>query len=265
MNTKLQKNYGTSDWSATGLSYSDEIQITPGDSRTATLSAQYPGSLKDAVASAPRLGSGSELLPHNDLRLHKRTFTANDDTVSATFAYAAFGDEFPQYTLEATPESVSLLNHRDFDNIADLDRAVAQEYVNGGTDATAIYHNTKTNALATSLDAAAKNSGDWKETTLGELFKSTKSRAVKLARKGVKSLAGSKLVWTETKTSTNNNVPSRLGEKSSPRGDHPSGRTWKITGYKANELDRDDFGNRRYTTETTWEASDAVASEEGNT
>lgn len=134
--------------------------------------------------------------------------------------------------------------------------------MNGGTDATAIYKNKKDNKLATSLDEAAKNSGEWKETTLGELFKSTKSRAVKLARKGVKSLAGSKLVWTETKTSTNNNVPSRLGEKSSPRGDHPSGRSWKITKYEATELDRDDFGNRRYTVKTTWEASDAAAEED---
>lgn len=259
MNTKLQKIYGTSDWSATGLSYSDEIQITPGDSRTATLSAQYPGSLKDAVAAAPRLGSGSELLPYNDLRLHKRTFTANGNTVSATFTYAAFGDDFPKYTLEATPESVSLLNHRDFANISDADRVIAQEYVNGGTDATAIYKNKKDNKLATSLDAAAKNSGDWEKTTLGALVGSAKSRAVKLARQGVKSLAGSKLTWTETKTTTNNNVPSRLGEKSSPRGDHPSGRSWKITKYSATELDRDDFGNRRYTAQTTWEASDAVA------
>lgn len=84
---------------------------------------------------------------------------------------------------------------------------------------------------------------------------------MKLARQGVKSLAGSKLTWVETKTTTNNNVPSRLGEKSNPRGDHPGGRSWKITSYKATELDRDDFGNRRYTVSTTWEASDAAAEE----
>lgn len=134
--------------------------------------------------------------------------------------------------------------------------------MNGGTDATAIYKNKKDNKLATSLDEAAKNSGDWEKTTLGALVGSAKSRAVKLARQGVKSVAGAKLTWVETKTTTNNNVPSRLGEKSSPRGDHPSGRSWKITRYQATELDRDDFGNRRYTVITTWTASDAAASEE---
>ncbi len=261
MDTSIQ-NFGIVDWSATGTTYSDSIQVASADAREATLTAEFPGTLKDAVAAAPKLGSSSELLPSADLRLYKRSFTANADHVSATFTYSAFGDEFPKYTLEATPERVPLLEHRDFQKLSARDRAIAQEYINGGTDATAVYANASTNTLAQSIDDDQKKSGKWVKTTLGALADASSARAVVLARRGTKSIIGAKLVWTETKTTSSNNVPSRLGEKSSPRGDHPSGRQWTLSSYTASELARDtDTGARRYTVTTKWTASDAVPAE----
>ena len=180
---------------------------------------------------------------------------ANDITASAILAQKAIAsltEQFPIVGLFSTNYGTELT-------------ALGQSVNVPVFGATGAVKKTGKGASIDYASEAAKNSGDWEKTTLGALVGSAKSRAVKLARQGVKSLAGSKLTWVETKTTTNNNVPSRLGEKSNPRGDHPGGRSWKITSYKATELDRDDFGNRRYTTETTWEASDAAASEEGNT
>ena len=245
-------------WSVNSLIYSDTLDtITIDKNRTATLNATFTGTLKEAVASAPPLGSYSDLLPP-DMRCNKRNFIQSGETVTVTLNYCAFKDDTATYKMEVTPKSVSLLAHRRFKNISDEERMLAQEYLSGGTDATVLYHNTNAEKLEFA-DIEPKNSPNlWKETTLRKLVEkyTPNSTAVRFARKGIKTLPDEKINWTETKITGTLPSTSGIGEEDSPRGDYPGGHKWVLKSIEATTIAQDEWGNKRYNVLTRWATID---------
>ncbi len=245
-------------WSVNSLIYSDALDtITIDKNRTATLNASYTGTMKDAVSAAPALGSYSELLPP-DMRCNKRSFVQNGNTVTVTLNYCAFKDDAATYKMKVTPKSVSLLAHRHFKNISDEERMLAQEYLSGGTDATVLYHNTNAEKLEFA-DIEPKNSPNlWEETTLRKLVEqyAPNSSVVHFARKGIKTLPGEKINWTETKITGTLPSTSGIGEEDSPRGDYPGGHKWTLSSIETESAAPDEWGNKRYKIETMWTADE---------
>ncbi|MBE6401979.1 MAG: hypothetical protein E7037_08170 [Verrucomicrobia bacterium] len=245
-------------WSAESMVYSDALDaITIDKIRSATIIASYTGTMQKAVATAPALGSYSELLP-DDMRCNKRTFTRNGQTVTVTLGYCAFKDDTATYKMKVMPKSVSLLAHRRFKNISDEERMLAQEYLSGGTDATVVYHNTDAEKLEFA-DSEPKDSPDiWEETTLRKLVEkyTPNSTAVRFARKGIKTLPGEKIEWEETKITGTLPSTSGIGEEDSPRGDYPGGHKWTLKSIEATSIAPDEWGNKRYNVVTMWVADE---------
>ena len=105
---------------------------------------------------------------------------ANDITASAILAQKAITsltEQFPIVGLFSTNYGTELT-------------ALGQSVNVPVFGATGAVKKTGKGASIDYAEEAAKNSGDWEKTTLGALVGSAKSRAVKLARQGVKSLAG---------------------------------------------------------------------------
>lgn len=263
MNKNLTKTYGRAGWIVGGVSYEDSLDVPVTKPVSATIPATFAGTLEEAVAAAPALGSRSELLPSSALRLQKRSFSDNGGTVSATFVYAVFGEDEPRYTLDAEPKAIPLLQHPDFAKAKDVEKLLAQEYVNGGTDATVLWKKKDALELASSVPASERD--DWERFTLGDLVKehASESRLVRLARKGKKTLPSASMTWTETVTTSKPNVPNRLGESANPRGSGaPSGQSWILSNYSAQQISDDENGKEQFTAVTTWKTAEEDETEE---
>lgn len=98
----------------------------------------------------------------------------------------------------------------------------------------------------------------WTQATLQALVKKyvSNSTAVKLARNGTKTLPSPALTWTETKTSKLKPAVEGIGERTSPRGDNPTGHRWILSSVRANEVSGTEPGETRYQIVTTWETDD---------
>lgn len=259
MDETISKRYGaTGVWITDTATYSDGLDVVKlNDKRIGTLVATFIGELKDAISAAPPLNSLSALLDP-DMRLHSRQFQKNGDSVTATFTYGVFEDETPSYTMNAQPKKISLLSSSRFAKISDVERVLAQAYLNGMTDATTVWRNKKGTSAEIAESVPAEERKNWERTTLGSLVSryASGSTVVRLARKGVKSLNADSITWTETKTTRSADVPSRLGERSSPRGNNPSGHKWIMKSVESKQTANDTDGNPRFTTTTVWETDD---------
>lgn len=268
----MTKEYGTTGWILGSSAYSDGMDVSlTNESLSATIQATFTGTLKEAVAAAPALGSLSELIP-GEMRLYKRSFTEKGDVVSATFTYGVYGAgsegsdgsasiyDDAKYELETTSESVPLLMHEDFKDASEAERALAQAYINGNTDATAIWASKSAYELATSVPESEE--ANWEKTTLARLVKkfAPKSELVELARSGKKSIPGNVYVWKEVRTSGKPDYSTKLGEKSKPRGsDYPPASNWTLDSINSKQVGTDEFGNKTFEVTTTWKASQNMA------
>ena len=145
-----KRTYGLGGWILGTTTYNDEypgVSVSD-ETRSATRTATFVGTLHEAVQSAPELGSTSDTLDE-DLRLHKRTFTEDAGVVTLTMTYAIFsasgdgasGEESdPTYSLDAEPGSVALLSAKRFEKEPELAREIARMYVIGKTDSSIVYY-----------------------------------------------------------------------------------------------------------------------------
>lgn len=257
---EIIKTYGLQgEWVLGSLVYSDSLPLIKTTDNSATLSATFTGTLKEAVDSAPPLGSFSDLLP-DTLRCYRRNFSQSVNTVSITLTYAEYEDEKPTYTLSATPKSIPLLQHRRFrgKNITNNERVIAQEYVNGGTDSTVLFYKEEGEDIVVADSVPDAEKSKWTQATLQSLVKkyTPDSTAVKLARNGTKTLPSPALTWTEVKTSKLKPAVEGIGDRASPRGDNPTGHRWILSSIRAEEVASPDDDGTRYKVSTVWESDD---------
>lgn len=265
----MTKEYGSSGWILGQITYTDGLDVTlANESTSGTIPATFTGTLKEAIAAAPGLGSQSELLS-GELRLYKRSFTQKGSVVEATFTYGIYstgGDSDgessslfsdAQYELKTNYENVPLLQHADFKNATEAERVLAQAYINGNTDATAVWASKSAYEIATSVPEGEESG--WEKTTLGRLVKkfAPNSELVKLAQLGKKTKTGNVFVWVETKTTASPEYSNKLGEKATPRGrNFPPSKNWRLESVYSKQSGTDEFGNKTFNVETTWKADE---------
>ena len=194
MDETISKRYGaTGVWITDTATYSDGLDVVKlNDKRIGTLVATFIGELKDAISAAPPLNSLSALLDP-DMRLHSRQFQKNGDSVTATFTYGVFEDETPSYTMNAQPKKISLLSSSRFAKISDVERVLAQAYLNGMTDATTVWRNKKGTSAEIAESVPAEERKNWERTTLGSLVSRYASGSTIPRRRSCKSRIGNKI------------------------------------------------------------------------
>lgn len=265
--------------------YSDEKPVMITDEyRTGTIQRTYVGTLSDAKSAAPSLGSSDDSLGDSDLILVKRSFSWRDNVVYCTFTYAVGDTDSSKYTVESIPMSIPLLQSTRYDDCSDDARWIAQEYINGASDVTAIYQVEESDSSDSSdssdgsdsddEDSESGSGGSYRTaatqdeidegtvtlTTLGAAANSLSgeldTELVKLARSGEKSVSANQITWTETTVTSSRPSYNRLSESSDPDieswGPRGNDYDWALTSTRVEKLTGDDAEEDLWQIEQTW-------------
>ena len=256
--------------------YSDEKPVLITDEyRTGTIQRTYVGTLSDAKNAAPPLGSSDDSFEDADLILVKRNFSWRDNVVYCTFTYAVGETNGVKYTVESIPMSIPLLQSTRYNGCSDDARWIAQEYINGASDVTAIYHVEETDCSDSSDSEGGSSSyrtaatqdeideGTVTLTTLGAAADSLSDEVdtevdielVKLARAGEKSVSANQITWTSTTVTSSTPSYNRLSESNDPgveswgpKGDYE----WALTSTRVEKLTGEDAEEDLWQIEQTW-------------
>lgn len=254
--------------------YSDEKPVMITDEyRTGTIQQTYVGSLSDAKNAAPALGSVSSLFDDSALILVKRNFSWRDNVVYCTFTYAVGETDGAKYTVESIPMSIPLLQSTRYNDCSDNARWIAQEYINGASDVTAIYQATESTSCSADSDSEEDGSsyrtaatqdeideGTVTLTTLGaaadSLSDELDTELVKLARAGEKSVSANQITWTKTTVTSSTPSYNRLSESNDPDieswGPKGNDYDWALTSTRVEKLTGEDAEEDLWQIEQTW-------------
>ncbi len=254
------KNYGNEKEVIGKIDFADHLDASKKkNGKTATIKYSFLGTLKEAIRSAPQLGSFSELL-QKELRLTDRQMsTDNNQTVSVTLNYAelelddsvVIGPITEQYKLTTSQQVDSILNDPKYKNeLAEENVSkAAEDYLSGVKDETVFYKNSAGELSDQEITGGKKIT--WKK-FLNELGIYNK-KILKKIRDGDFQYRYSSYDWTvTTQTVKINSAVHKLNDiVSNPPGPAPKpekGMKWIVSKISATKNTNDE----RWKIETTY-------------
>ncbi|MBQ9758570.1 MAG: hypothetical protein IJW12_02205 [Opitutales bacterium] len=270
--------YGkTGDLIIADIQYTDALDEVP----SGTITCTFPGTIAEAIAAAPELGSSTEHLPessydslgatvHVRLVLKNRIFSGGKDgSVTVTLKYgfreedANSTDAQPtSYQVQGTISQTSILLHPRYKDVPESEKALANALISGTKPYESVY--VKDNEIKTRLsseDKAAKNDNGWKQKTLEDAIKSIKlselgAELIEKIQKGIHFYFGTGCEFVETSYSTAMQTGiNHLGKISMPPGAAPNGGSWLLSNIEATK----ERGESRWKIQKKWKSADSGA------
>lgn len=264
--------YGkTGDLIIADIQYTDALDEVP----SGTITCTFPGTIAEAIAAAPELGSSTEHLPessydslgstvHVRLVLKNRIFSGGKDgSVTVTLKYgfreedANSTDAQPtSYQVNETTSQTPILLHPRYAEIPEPEKLLASALIDGAKPYETVYLSKKGLVIQTQIDAKEKE--NYTQTTLETAIKKvvTSARGKELIKKiaaGIKFYKTFGSEFTETSYSTAmNTTVKNLGKISSPPNAAPSARSWLLAGIQASK----ERGENRWKIQKKWISSD---------
>ena len=271
----MSNYYGkTGDLIITDIQFNDALDDVP----SGTITCTFPGSLTEAIAAAPDLGSSTEHLPETDrlslgqtvrvrLVLKSRVFSGGKDgSVTVTLKYGFREEDADStdaqetsYQVQSKESKTSILLHPRYAKVEERERLLANALLEGTKPYETVYLNKKKLEIQTRIDS--KDKDNYTMTTLAEaiatVVKSDLGKElIGKIQKGITDYNTYGCTFVETSYSTGMETAiNHLGKITSPPGHAPKGESWLLTGLDANK----ERGEQRWTIRKTWTSADAGA------
>ncbi len=267
--------YGkTGDLIIADIQYTDALDETP----SGTITCTFPGTIAEAIAAAPELGSSTEYLPESSydslgttirvrLVLKNRIFSGGKDgSVTVTLKYG-FRDEdanstdaqATEYQVQATTSETSILLHPRYKDIPESEKLLANALIEGTKPYETVYLSKKDLVIQTKIEETDK--ANYTQTTLETAIKKvvTSDRGKELIKKiasGIKfyKAFGCDFVETQYSTAMETTI-NELGKIDTPPAAAPNGKSWLLSTLTATK----EQGDRRWKISKTWKSADAGA------
>lgn len=267
--------YGkTGDLIIADIQYTDALDETP----SGTITCTFPGTIAEAIAAAPELGSSTEYLPESSydslgttirvrLVLKNRIFSGGKDgSVTVTLKYG-FRDkdanstdaQATSYQVQGTISQTSILLHHRYKDVPESEKLLANAIISGTKPYETVYLSKKGLVIQTKIDETDK--ANYTQTTLETAIKKvvTSDRGKELIekiQKGIHFYLGTGCEFVETSYSTAmNTTVKNLGKISEPPGAAPDGGSWLLSTIEATK----ERGESRWKIQKKWKSADAGA------
>ncbi len=253
------------------IQYNDSLDDVP----SGTITCTFPGTLKEALAAAPALGTSTELLPETDrselgqtvrvrLVLKSRGFSCGKDgSIAVTLRYG-FREEDAEtdaeqptsYQVSATESATSILLHPRYAKVEERERLLANALLEGTKPYETVYLNKKKLEIQTRIDS--KDKDDYTMTTLAEaianVVKSDLGKElINKIKSGIKQFPAFGCDFVEISYSREmKSTIKQLGKIDSPPNDAPSGGSWLFAGFTASK----NAGESRWRVQKIWKSAD---------
>ena len=270
--------YGkTGDLIIAEIQYTDALDEVP----SGTITCTFPGTIAEAIAAAPELGSSTEHLPessydslgatvHVRLVLKNRIFSGGKDgSVTVTLKYgfreedANSTDAQPtEYQVQGTTSETSILLHPRYKGVPESEKTLANALISGTKPYESVY--VRGNEIKTKLspeDKLSDNDNGWKQKTLEDAIGSIDlselgKELIGKVQMGIVNYMAFGCDFVETRYSTGMETATNdLGKIDTPPGAAPNGNSWLLSTITATK----ERGDRRWKISKTWKSADAGA------